>query len=55
MIKDVRQKASSVVKEIAAELLKYIEAESAADGRSAFVQACTPITIGQVWIVLLLS
>lgn len=48
MIKDVRQKASSIVKEMAAKLLKLNEAEGTADSRSAFVQACTPVTIGQI-------
>lgn len=54
MIKDVRQKASSIVKEMAAKLLKLNEAEGTADSRSAFVQACTPVTIGQVRTVVLI-
>ncbi|KAI6036277.1 N-acetyltransferase B complex non catalytic subunit-domain-containing protein [Pisolithus microcarpus] len=48
MIKDIRQKASSVVKEMSLELLKLGEAENIGDRRSAIAEACTPVTIGQV-------
>ncbi|KAL4067946.1 N-acetyltransferase B complex non catalytic subunit-domain-containing protein [Scleroderma yunnanense] len=48
MIRDVRQKANFVMKEMATELLKVSEAEGTADSRSAVVQVCTPVTIGQI-------
>jgi len=54
MIKDVRQKAGSIVKEMTAKLLTLTEAEGTADSRSAFVQACTPVTIGQVSTLVLI-
>ncbi|KAI6005647.1 N-acetyltransferase B complex non catalytic subunit-domain-containing protein [Pisolithus albus] len=48
MIKDIRQKASSVVKEMSLELLKLGEAENSGDRRSAIAEVCTPVAIGQI-------
>ncbi|KAI6160023.1 N-acetyltransferase B complex non catalytic subunit-domain-containing protein [Pisolithus thermaeus] len=48
MIKDIRQRASSVVKEMSLELLKLAEAENIGDRRSAIAEACMPVTVGQI-------
>ncbi|KAG6336410.1 hypothetical protein ID866_2683 [Astraeus odoratus] len=48
MIKDIRQRVNSIVKEMSSELLKVGEAEGTVDRRSAFVQACVPVTLGQI-------
>jgi N-terminal acetyltransferase B complex non-catalytic subunit len=46
--KDVRLKASCVLKEMSAALIKIGEAGGSLEHRRAFVQACTAVTIEQV-------
>ncbi|KAF9227685.1 hypothetical protein BS17DRAFT_774157 [Gyrodon lividus] len=46
--KDVRSKASCVLKEMSAELIKFGEVEGTPERRKAFVQACTPVTVDQI-------
>ncbi|KAH7889369.1 N-acetyltransferase B complex non catalytic subunit-domain-containing protein [Phlebopus sp. FC_14] len=48
MFKDVRAKASCVVKEMSTALVKAGEAEGTSACRKAFVQACAPVTVGQI-------
>ncbi|KAF8559771.1 actin cytoskeleton organization protein [Imleria badia] len=46
--KDVRLRASCVLKEMSAALIKVGEVEGSVDQRRAFVQACTAVTIKQI-------
>jgi N-terminal acetyltransferase B complex non-catalytic subunit len=46
--KDVRSKASHVLKEMSAELVRFGEAQGTSEGRKAFIQACTPVTVDQI-------
>lgn len=48
MIKDIRQKAGSTVKEMSLELLKLAEAESTGDRRRAIAEACASVAVGQI-------
>ncbi|KIJ16949.1 hypothetical protein PAXINDRAFT_168389 [Paxillus involutus ATCC 200175] len=46
--KNVRSKATCVLKEMSAELIKFGEAEGTSERRLAFVKACTPVTVDQI-------
>lgn len=48
MIKDIRQKANSIMKDMSFELLKLAEAENTGDRRSALAEACACVAVGQI-------